>query len=231
MPRASLGPSGLWRRGLMAASHEAFKNAVAQWRSLPILFRRRFVIGGLLLAVVELLALTHEPLLTWFAYLFRVQEPLVRSDAIVILLGNSYDRSSKAAELYRQGLAPIILMGPAPISELENQRLVLMQGGVPADAILILPGDLVKNTHDEAIRVRDYVRCHPVQRIIVVTTAYHTSRTRWTFRKVLSGLDADVRMAASQDRRFTESDWYTREDGIKQYMSEALKAVYYRLRY
>ncbi len=54
---------------------------------------------------------------------------------------------------------------------------------------------------------------------------------RWTFRKVLSGLGVDVRVVASQDPRFTEADWYTKDDGIKEYLSEALKTFYYRLVY
>ncbi len=210
------------------------KNGGAAWISLPIVLRRRLAVGGLLLLGVDCfyLILTSEPLLTWFAYRFRFEDAPVQSDAIVVLLGGPHDRPTKAAELYRQGMAPVILMGrteEAPIDETETHRRALMRSGVPSDAIKILPGGAVKNTYDEALRVRDYVRTHPVRRVIIVTTAYHTARARWTFRKVLRGLPVGIRMAASQDPRFTEADWYTRDDGINEYMSEAMKTIYYRL--
>jgi uncharacterized SAM-binding protein YcdF (DUF218 family) len=115
------------------------------------------------------LIIVYEPLLVWFAYQFRVQDPLVPSDAIVVLIGGQPDRPARATELYRQGLAPIILM--SPVSYIENYRSALVHDGVPADAIRILPGDEVENTHDEALRVRDYLRRHPIRRITVVTTA------------------------------------------------------------
>jgi len=180
------------------------------------------------------LIVTYEPLLIWFAYRFRVDDPLVQSNVIVVLLGGSVDRPRMATELYRHGLAPIILMGRSesvPVDETENYRRALLDLGTPADAIRVLPGEAVRGTHSEALRVRDYLRTHPARKITVVTTAYHTARTRWTFRKVLDGMGVEIRMAASQDPRWTEDDWYTTDDGIKEYLLETLKTLYYRFVY
>ncbi len=212
------------------------KLGITTCRSRPVALRRRLLVGVLLLLAVDslYLILTYSPVLTWFAYRFRIDDPLVQSDAVVVMLGGPVDRPMRAAELYGRSLAPIVLMGRterAPIDETEIHRQALMQCGVPADAIKILPGGVVRSTHDEAVRVRDYVRTHSVRRIIVVTSAYHTARTYWAFRKVLRAQGIEVCMAASEDPRFTESDWYTRDDGIKQYLSEALKTIYYRLAY
>jgi len=187
------------------------------------------VLGG-----ADILILTHESLLTGFAYLFRVQDPLVQSDAMVVLMGSSVNRSAMAAELYKNALAPIVLMSQTktvPFDETENNRRVLTQSGVPVDAVRVLAGEAVENTHDEALRVRNYLQVHRVRRITIVTTAFHTARARWTFRRVLSGLGVDVRVVATQDPRFTETDWYTKDDGIKEYLSETLKTFYYRLAY
>lgn len=206
---------------------------LASWRSLSPASRRRIVRGGILLLVADglWLILTYEPFLTWFAYRFRSEDPPARSDAIVFLLG-ALDRSSKAGELYRQGLAPVILMGPTDGSwdEAERHRRILIDQGVPAEVIRVLPGAVVRGTHDEALRVREYVRAHPVRRITVVTSAYHTARTGWTFRRVLRDTGVEVRMAAS-DPGFTEADWFLRDDAIRLYLSEALKMAYYRVVY
>jgi len=180
------------------------------------------------------LVLTCEPLLVWFAFRFRSEDPPARSDAVVILLGGHADRTAKAAELHRRGLAPAILLARTardPFDGTAYYQQTLVRDGVPTEAIEILPGPVVGSTHDEAVRVLDYVRTHPVRRITVVTTAYHTARARWTFRRVLRGIGVDVRMVASEDPLFAEGDWFVREGGIRQYLSEALKTAYYRLAY
>jgi uncharacterized SAM-binding protein YcdF (DUF218 family) len=219
----------------MTLPRRILKDWVTAWKSLPIVLRRRLFIGGLLLLGLDctFLILTSEPFLIWFAYRFRSEDPLLPSDAIVVLIG-SLDRATRAAELYRQGLASIILMGQmktVPYDETASHRQVLLQNGVPTDAIQILPGELIKNTHDEALRVRDYVRTHQVRRIIVVTTAYHTARARWTFQRVLRSSGVDIRMTSSQDPRFAEADWFMWDDGVRLYLSETLKNLYYRLVY
>lgn len=204
---------------------------MARWKSLPVVLKRRLLMGGLVLLGVDalFLILTYGPLLTWFAYQFRAEDPLMPSDAIVVLLANELERPATAAELYRQGLAPIVLMSPT--SYVEHYRSALVRDGVPADAILILSGEEARNTHDEALRVRDYLRHQSMRRITVVTTAYHTARARWTFRKALFGFGLEVRMVAAEDRRFTEADWYMWDEGIRLYLLEAVKTAYYRLAY
>jgi uncharacterized SAM-binding protein YcdF (DUF218 family) len=209
------------------------RDILREWRSLSVSARRWLLIGGCLLAGVSLLLLSYEPLLTWFAYRFRVQDRLVQSDVLVLLHGG-LERSSRVAELHRQGLAPVILMGRTSggsFDEMEIDRRGLMQNGVHEDAIEVLPGGVVKSTHDEAIRVRDYVRTHPVRRIILVTTAYHTARARRTFRRVLQGSGVEIRVDASEDPRFTEVDWYESDPGTRLYLLETLKSVYYWLAY
>jgi uncharacterized SAM-binding protein YcdF (DUF218 family) len=206
------------------------------WTSLLPVVRRRLIILGVLLLIGDclFLILTSEPALTWFAYRFRIQDDLVQSDAIVVLLGSSVNRSAKAAELYQAGMAPVILIGQSetvPYDETGSNRQILIQSGVGPGAIQILPGEVVESTHDEALRVCDYVRRHSIRRIIVVTTAFHTARARWIFRKTLRCSGVEVRMAPCKDPRFTEADWYETDEGIKEYLAETLKTLCYRFAY
>src|SRR5579883_3195888 len=79
---------------------------------------RRFLMrAGVVAIVLAGLVAAHRPILVGFAYLFRVDDP-APSDAIVLLLGGMNHRAEKAAELYRQKLAPTILMG---IAKRENK--------------------------------------------------------------------------------------------------------------
>src|SRR4051812_9805029 len=102
---------------------------------------RRAIQAGLGVGLgILALVLVHRPLLVGFAHLFRVDDAPARSDALVVLLGGMDHRPLKAAELYRQGVAPAVLLGtsaPIPFPDLcetELNRQVLLRGGVPADA-------------------------------------------------------------------------------------------------
>ncbi len=185
-------------------------------------------------ALPALLVAEHHLLLTRFARLFRVDDP-APADAIVVLLGGWQCRPVRAAALYNQGIAPIILLSgaaPIPYPDVNDSALnvrVLRHEGVPAASIVVLPLNST-STREEAEQVREYVRTHPIRRIVVVTTAFHTARARWIFERVLRRTAVEVRMAAADDPRFNEQNWYTNQ-GLVTYSEEAIKRLYYSLVY
>jgi len=190
-------------------------------RGLVMLRWRCKVVLTLAFAAI-LMAILHPAFLTRFARQFRVDDP-APSDALVLLLGGDRDRPEKAAELYRRGLGELVLLGSD--SDLKLNRDVLIERGVPARAIMSLGPTI--GTREEAWRVRDYATAHPeIRRITVVTTAFHTVRARWIFRRALMGIGVEVRIAASIDPRFNETDWYTTVAGVSAYTQELLKMVY-----
>ena len=197
--------------------------------------RRRSVRLLILVSIVAGLLIFHRPMLTGFATLFRVDNP-VQSDAIVLLLGGQDHRPIRAAQLFHAGIAPTILLGTASgdvgrlLRETRMTLEVLAELGVPRTAIQVLP-EIVTSTKEEAAAVGLYAKTHRLSRITVVTTSFHTARARWIFRKVLRGKDIDIRMAAMSNPAFNESDWYRSDEGLVNYFSEAIKVIYYRLRY
>jgi uncharacterized SAM-binding protein YcdF (DUF218 family) len=112
------------------------------------------------------------------------------------------------------------------LDETAHTARVLEQQGVPRSAIVLIP-DTVTSTRDEASRLAAFVRDHPMRRVTVVTTAFHTRRARYAFRRALSPLNVDVRMAAAMEPGFSESNWYRRDEGMVAYFAEAIKLVYY----
>src|SRR5205085_677321 len=107
-------------------------------------WRRRLVRVGLVVVVVAFLAIAHKTLLTSYARLFRVDDP-APSDAIVVLLGGSDHRPLRALELYRERVAPLILIGLSSTDKTTAWREThstieeLVRGGVPRPAIQVLP--------------------------------------------------------------------------------------------
>jgi uncharacterized SAM-binding protein YcdF (DUF218 family) len=202
-----------------------------EWRQ----WRQRLFRLLAILAILAGLVAFHRPLLSGFANLFRIDNP-APSDAIVLLLGGGDHRPIRAAQLYRDGIAPTILLGTAESDSrglVKETRLtveILLKLGVPRNAIEVLPG-IVTSTKEEATAVGVYAKSHPMRRITVVTTSFHTSRARWIFRKVLGDKDLDIRMAAMSNPAFNETDWYRSDEGLVTYFNEAIKIVYYRIRY
>jgi len=185
---------------------------------------------------VGLMTVWGASALRGYARLFRANDP-APADAIVLLLGGMSGRPERAAELYRQGYAPRILIGESgtigrsSLNESKDTRRILIEEGVPASAITILPPPVVTSTFMEAAAVRRYAETHPLRRIIVVTTAFHTRRGRWIFGKVLSGTGIDIRAAAARHPLFDESDWYRSDEGLVTYLNETIKTLYYWVAY
>jgi uncharacterized SAM-binding protein YcdF (DUF218 family) len=148
-----------------------------------------------------------------------VQDPLDRSDAIVVLSGGMPYRAIEAAKIYNEGMAPQVwLTHPANPSDVLNQmgipfegeetysRAVLLHEGVPPSAIQILPVEIV-NTEDEERVIIAGMQAARAHRVIVVTSPPHTRRVRALWRKLAPpGLALIVRPAMEDD--FDANHWW-----------------------
>jgi uncharacterized SAM-binding protein YcdF (DUF218 family) len=175
-----------------------------------------------------------------------VSEELAHADALVVLAGSSayVERTGRAAELYRQGRAPLVvvtddgqLSGWSP--ELERnpsfaERAVgeLVRGGVPRERIEV-SRRIVFGTHDEAVLVGEFARERGLRSLMLVTSGYHSRRALWTFRRALAGSGVAVGVSAVEPGRQTPTPgtWWLRPSGWGAVAGEYLKFVYYWLRY
>jgi uncharacterized SAM-binding protein YcdF (DUF218 family) len=192
------------------------------------------VVGGVV-AIGAILLWNSRGLLEGYAGLFRVDDP-APSDAIVVLLGGPSCRPERAAALYREGLAPRVLIcsdagfstGMPRETAFTVRRLVAM--GVPADAITQVQRP-VTSTKEEAAAILPVAVAAGMKRITVVTTSFHTARTLWIFRRLFRGTGIDIRTAAATDPMFNEADWYRSDEGLLTYLAETIKTVVYRVAY
>lgn len=186
-------------------------------------------------------------LLAWFlAENLIVEKPLEKANAILILSGSSVylERTQKAALVYRQGVAPIILLtddgGRAGWSRAErrNPKFVeaardnLIAEGVPAENIEILPAQ-VSGTIDEAEALRGKIEQTGWKSVLIVTSAYHTRRSLWTFEKVLKNKNVQIGIVAPPTGEQTPLPffWWLTTKGWRSVAGEYVKIVYYRLNY
>jgi uncharacterized SAM-binding protein YcdF (DUF218 family) len=200
-----------------------------------------FAAGALVL--LALLAVAFRiPILTGLGSYLVVEGELEPADILFVLNGGPDTRPFRAAELYRQGLAPRIVIPRCenrPVVELGLVRNeteisvdVMKALGVPAGDIVTLQVEGgVTSTFDEAVLLREYVRANEVRSVIVVTSAFHTRRSRWIFERELDGLPVTFEMAAAPHPGFDQTNWWQNEDGLIMLNNEYLKLLFYLWNY
>jgi uncharacterized SAM-binding protein YcdF (DUF218 family) len=199
---------------------------------------RRWLAALLVVLCIAVLGwILRGPVLVTAAAFLDVGEEPAPADLIYVLGGGVFSRVPAAAELYRGGFAPAILLariqdndatriGVYP-NETDAIRNLLVTYGVPDSAIVVVRrGSGVNSTTDEAVVLREFLVNEPAGRVLVVTNDFHTRRARWNMRRQLKGFDTEIRMISAPDPRFTGSDWWRSEEGMLVYVEEYLKFVH-----
>jgi uncharacterized SAM-binding protein YcdF (DUF218 family) len=177
-----------------------------------------------ILAIVAVVYVLREPLLRTVGEFWVVEDPPEKADAIFLLGDDNYDadRATRAAELYREGWAPRIVASGrflrqyASIAELMQRDLA--DRGVPPDAVQRMPS-LAGNTREEAVLLRRLADRQHWRRVIVVTSNFHTRRTRHIYTRVFRD-SADVLIVAARDGGYTPAGWWRSRSGLKIFFLE-----------
>jgi uncharacterized SAM-binding protein YcdF (DUF218 family) len=189
--------------------------------------------GGIFFRLVALLMLAllvaavyvvRHPLMRLAGGWWEVEDRPERADAILVLGDDNFygERAAKAAELFRDGLAPQVvasgrlLRSYAGIAELMERDL--QARGVPADAIVRF-SQRAANTREEAQALRDLVASRGWRRVLVVTSNYHTRRARYIFRKVFPP-QVSVLMISAPDSDYDPDRWWETRQGRKLFFLE-----------
>src|ERR1700757_711099 len=196
-------------------------------------YRKKSERGGIIVNLIVLVAvvifcgvlyLVRHPILRFMAEEWIVEDALDKSDALIVLGDDNYyaDRATRAAELYRQGMAPLVvasgrrLRPNAGISELMEHDLI--ERGVPKEKILRLSHD-ADNTKEEAETVAKLAKERRWKSIVVVTSNYHTRRTRYICSRVFP-VAISVSVASARDGSFDPERWWEKRESTKLFVQE-----------
>jgi uncharacterized SAM-binding protein YcdF (DUF218 family) len=199
------------------------------------------------ISLFALAGLAAWSLIAWIAAeKLIVSSELPQADALVVLAGSSayVERTRRAAQLWHEGRAPKIILTNDNerggwSNELQRNPLfieraaeVLSRAGVPESGIEML-SQVVSGTHDEALLLRQYAESHRMRSILIVTSAYHSRRALWTFRKAFEGSGINVGLTAVEPGLETPmpSTWWLYPNGWKVVGGEYLKLIYYWFSY
>ena len=212
------------RQGFVPASRRR-DSIIAQvggwWRRVVLIGSLALALGWSVRSAGTLLVLTR---------------PLGRPDAIISLASHEWERLPTTARLAKASTsAQVILTLPRPATvfnchDCSGRVGRLERLGVSSERVRIIPLQ-EPGTYGEAVAALTFARETDVQRVVVVTTPYHTRRALAVFRTVFdrSGIEVGIEPAASSPAR-PDRWWATPYD--RAYVAyEWAALVYYAFRY
>lgn len=173
-----------------------------------------------------------------------VADPLpAHADAIVILAGSVPDRVLEAADLYRAGIAPLVVVTREPVrhgdAPLRARGVHLPEGddltlaalpqlGVPAEHTRLLRRRAI-STRTEVRTIARWACAHRMKSLVVVTSRAHTRRARLILRQTL-GPGITVAVRPTPYDTFSPTRWWRIRRDQKTVLSEYEKLANYWLR-
>lgn len=190
-------------------------------------------LGIILICAVAYLAL--PVILSSIGGYLIVEDPLERASAIVVLGSDSPYRALEGAKLYKDGWAPkVILTRPyrkrlfdtlqsLGIHKKEAHELnyeVLLRSGVQPEAIVVIDQE-VENTLAELKAVLQALSPPSGATLIIVTSKYHTRRTRkiWGYLSD-ENITGIIHWARDDDPVFDTERWWKSRGSIRRLVNE-----------
>ena len=189
---------------------------------------------GFVWLLLSLAVIAACGLLFWQPLLSALGRALVENDAVqkakasVVLGGDGNGvRIITAAQLAQAGYVPYAIVdGPKTLVGYESDMSIAFaeHSGYPAAMFHALPlPPQVNSTRTEAVFVGTHLKQHDIDKILLVTSNYHTHRAAYLFRKMNPGLDVIAIAAADPD--YDPNSWWTNRMGQKTFVMEWIKTV------
>lgn len=200
---------------------------------------------GWLAIAAGVVYLARAPLLGMAGAQLLRTDSLQKAHAIVVLAGGTPEREIAAADLYREGWAPRIVVTVEPPraaldalrrrgvrvpAEIDERVRYLTELGVPRAAIVVIPQP-IESTFGEAEIVRQWTAQTRAQTLIIVTSAFHTARAGFVFDRAFRRSPVGVVIRPSAAEAFDPQRWWRSRTMLRDGLVEWEKLIFYRLRY
>ncbi len=204
-----------------------------RWRWL-----RRLIVAAAVLAIAYF---TSGWWLRAAGHWLDVGEPPRPADVCLVLSGDFESRPFAAAALYRKGyirhsiwlthVSGDIGVFPQELDSDAAARRILEAARVPQERIEVING-LCASTFDEAETLKQRLTREPSPTtVMIVTSDYHTRRSRWIFRQVLGDAADRLQFVSAPTDYFNADNWWKVEEGFAAYPKEFFKLPFYYIRY
>lgn len=189
----------------------------------------KLIVLIVLVVLIALLYLVRGPLLRLAGSFWVRPDHPATSDVIVILSDDDFtaDRATRAADLYHDGWAPRVVASGRwlrpYISVADLMQRDLEARGVPHKAIIPFAHD-APDTLEELRGVDEFAKQHGWKRIMIVTSNYHTRRTRYLCDHVFAS-DAHVLVESAPDHDYDPDSWWKTRIGLKTFFHESVGMI------
>jgi uncharacterized SAM-binding protein YcdF (DUF218 family) len=195
--------------------------------SKKVLIRSMKWIMIILFLLLMFLYFTRDRWLSEMGAMLVISDNVVKSDVIILLggEGESSERSKKAAELFKSGYATKVLLTDGSFDfshkmEIEKLASRVETLGVPRTSILL--EDKSQSTFENAKFTKQILTKEGMKNALVVTTDWHTLRTKLTFEKVYRNSGIQLHYIAAP------SVW-TQHSIRENVPMEWMKIIYYKM--
>jgi uncharacterized SAM-binding protein YcdF (DUF218 family) len=163
-----------------------------------------------------------------------VADSLQSADAIVPLGGEAaQERLIHAAKLFKEGYAQSFIIVNEDIKlpgiRTEYNELVKREAiwqGVSSESIVFAPS-IVTSTVDEALSVRQLAETEGFRSLIVVTSPFHTRRTRRIFGDAFRETGITITVRPVVGHWYKADSWWKSQEGLQTTWTESLKFLLY----
>lgn len=136
-----------------------------------------------------------------------------RADVIIALGGDARClREKRAAELFRQGLAPQVIVSGVPsawgINTGDASKRYVVSLGVPDSSVIVLRESW--NTRVEAFAVSEIMKSNGWHSAIIVTSPFHSRRALLTFERYAAGYTYYSSPLPEEKPEWQRQRWWSR---------------------
>ncbi len=197
--------------------------------------RAKWKLGFAALILGFLIYAAHPWYLPKLGHFFIVSDALVKADIIIVLAGDSArdERLLHAIKLWQEGYAPKIALS-ATLADWQNHedfptwRHATKLNILPKESLLILEHE-ADSTSEEAQSLLPFVRDQQIKKVIIVTSNYHTRRSKKVFQKQWAGSGIHIAISAAPFSFFRPNDWWKHRSDNRTLFLESTKTLWYIL--
>lgn len=197
--------------------------------------REKWRLGLAVLILGFLIYAAHPWYLARLGRFFIVSDALVKADIIIVLAGDSArdERLLHAIKLWQEGYAPKIALSTT-LADWQNYedfptwRHATKLNILPKESLLVLDHE-ADSTRQEAQSLLPYVRNHQFKKVIIVTSNYHTRRSKKVFQKQWAGSGIHISISAAPFSFFHPDDWWKHRSDSRTLFLESTKTLWYAL--
>jgi uncharacterized SAM-binding protein YcdF (DUF218 family) len=193
--------------------------------------------GWLLIAILIVLIISFHryALQAMGNYLLSEDQP-VKSDVIIVLGGETEgERTERAVTLYKSGMAHQLLFSDGTtlswrIHAIDEMIALARELGVPEQAIF--REERSRSTYENALFTKEILEKKHWKSAIIVTTNWHTRRSRFIFDKVYQNSGIRLTYVGAKDKHFASlSEGWLDPEKQQTVLTEWAKLFVYYIRY